>query len=175
MFTMREIIEFAIRIEENGEKVYREASEKVLDPAQVSLLQWLAREESEHVRWFSNLKKTAKDRSVDPELEELGRSILLGIVGDQTFSLEERDFSTIADLKEVLEIALDFEKDTVMFYDMLRAFLQEDAALTELNQIIDEENRHVEVLSQFLIDGKVPVPLLGMRGKPPGSDPSKKI
>ena len=28
MFTMSEIIEFAIRIEENGEKVYRDASEK---------------------------------------------------------------------------------------------------------------------------------------------------
>jgi rubrerythrin len=31
MFTMREIIEFAIRIEENGEKVYRDASAKVSD------------------------------------------------------------------------------------------------------------------------------------------------
>ncbi len=180
MFTMREIIEFAIRIEENGQEIYREASEKVSDPALVSLLQWLAHEESEHVRWFSNLKKTAKDEDVDPELEELGQSILLGIVGDQAFSLEERDLSTIADLQEVLKIALDFEKDTVMFYEMMGTFVQEDAALAKLNQIIREENRHVNVLSEFLLKGTVQVPgqpevIIHERisGKRTGADQSK--
>jgi rubrerythrin len=158
MFTMREIIEFAIRIEENGQKTYREASEKASDPALVSLLQWLAHEESEHVRWFSDLKKTANYEGVDPELEEMGRSILLGIVGDQAFSLEEWDLSAMADLKEVLKIALDFEKDTVMFYEMMGTFVQEDASLAKLNQIIREENRHVSILSEFLTNGKVQVP-----------------
>ena len=156
MFTMWEIIEFAIRIEENGEKVYREASEKASDPALVSLLQWLAREESEHARWFSQLKKTVQDVTVNPELEEMGRSILLGIVGDQTFSLKERDISTITDLRKILKIALDFEKDTVIFYEMMETFVQEDGAVEKLNQVIREENRHVEVLSEFLLRGNAP-------------------
>ena len=156
MFTMSEIIEFAIRIEENGEKVYREASEKVSDPALVSLLQWLADEEAEHIRWFSHLKKTVQEARVSSELEEMGHSILLGIVGDQTFSLGEMDISTTADLKEILKIALDFEKDTVLFYEMMENFVHEDAALAKLNQIIQEENRHVQILSEFLLRGKSP-------------------
>jgi rubrerythrin len=159
MFTMSEIIEFAIRIEENGEKVYRDASEKVRDPSLVSLLQWLADEESEHFRWFSDLKSTVKEGNVNPQVREMGRSLLLGVVGDQSFSLKEKDLSTIGDLKEVLKIALGFEKDTVIFYEMMGSFLQEDAALSKLNQIIQEENRHVRVLSEFLHKGKVQLPL----------------
>jgi rubrerythrin len=87
MFTMSEIIEFAIRIEENGEKVYRNASEKISDPSLVSFLQWLADEESEHVRWFSNLKGIVKEESVAPKVGEMGRSLLLGVVGDQHVSV----------------------------------------------------------------------------------------
>ena len=150
MFTMSEIIEFAIRIEENGEKVYRDASEKVSEPSLVSLLKWLADEESEHVQWFSQLKGTVQEESVDPKVGEMGQSLLLGIVGDQTFSLKERDLSKIADLKEVLRIALGFEKDTVIFYEMMGSFIQEDAALAKLDQIIQEEKRHVRTLSEFL-------------------------
>ena len=158
MFTMSEIIEFAIRIEENGEKVYRDASEKVSDPSLVSLLQWLADEESEHVRSFPAMRETVKEGGVNPQVGEMGRSLLLGVVGDQTFSLKERDLSTIADLKEVLKIALGFEKDTVIFYEMMGSFVQEDAALAKLDQIIQEENQHVRVLSEFLHKGKVQPP-----------------
>ena len=155
MFTMSEIIEFAIRIEENGEKVYRDASEKVSDPYLVSFLKWLADEEAEHVQWFSDLKRTVRDESVDPQLGEMGRTLLLGVVGDQSFSLKESDLTTIADLNEVLKIALGFEKDTVIFYEMMGSFVQEDAAVAKLDQIIQEENQHVKVLSEFLRKGKI--------------------
>ena len=155
MFTMSEIIEFAIRIEENGEKVYRDVSEKVSDPHLVSFLKWLADEEAEHVKWFSDLKRTVKEEDVDPQLGEMGRTLLLGVVGDQSFSLKERDLITTADSSEVLKIALGFEKDTVIFYEMMGSFIQEDAAATKLDQIIREENQHVKVLSEFVQRGKI--------------------
>ena len=157
MFNIWEIIEFAIRIEENGEKVYRDASTKVSDPSLVSMLHWLAEEEAQHVKWFSDLKGHVDEASVDSETREFGRSLLLGIVGDQTFSLVEQDLCGIDDVKDLLEIALEFEKDTVVFYEMMAAFVHEEVALAKLNQIIREENRHAEILSEFLHDGKVRV------------------
>ena len=158
MFTISEIVDFAIRIEENGQKIYCDALEEVSDPTIISLLRWLAHEESEHVQWFSDLKGTLKEEAVDIQVGEMGRSLLLGIVGDQTFSLKERDLSTIADAKELLKIALDFEKDTVIFYEMMGTFVQEDAALARLNQIIQEENRHISMLTEFLLEGNVQLP-----------------
>jgi len=77
------------------------------------------------------------------------------MVGDQSFSLKEMDLTTIVDLNEVLKIALGFEKDTVIFYEMMGSFVQEDAAAAKLDQIIQEENQHVKVLSEFLHKGKV--------------------
>ncbi len=158
MFTLSEIIEFAIRIEENGEKVYRDASAKISDPSLVLLLQWLADEELEHVRWFSELKKSIKEEDVDPQVGEMGQNLLLGIVGDQSFSLNEKDLSKIADLKEALKTALDFEKDTVVFYEMIASFVQENAALAKLNQIIQEEKRHVDHLSEFVHKKEIEIP-----------------
>ena len=167
MFTISEIVEFAIRIEENGQKIYRDALERASDPTLISLLRWLAHEESEHVRWFSDLKGTVTDEAVDIQVGEMGRSLLLGIVGDQTFSLKERDLSTIAEAKELLKIALDFEKDTVIFYEMMGAFIQEDTAMAKLNQIIQEENRHIDMLTEFLHEGNVrlPGPAPNMKGQ----------
>jgi rubrerythrin len=158
MFTLSEIIEFAIRIEENGEKVYRDASARSSDPSLVSLLQWLADEELEHVRWFSDLKKGIKEERVDPQVGEMGQNLLLEIVGDQSFSLKEKDLSVIADLKEVFRISLEFEKDTVIFYEMMASFVQDNAALAKLNQIIQEEKRHADILSGFFHKGKVDSP-----------------
>ncbi len=155
MFNMSEIIELAVRIEENGERVYRDASGSVSDPSLASWLKWLADEEREHVQWFRELKETVKETPVDPEVAEMGRSLLLEIVGDQTFSLAEEDLATVDGLKELLKIALDFEKDTVIFYEMMGSFVQDEAPLGKLRQIIQEENRHVDTLAEFLQKGRV--------------------
>ena len=90
MFTMSEIIEFAIRIEENGEKVYRDASEKVSDPYLVSFLKWLADEEAEHVQWFSDLKRTVRDESVDPQLGKWADFTPGGSGGPELFAERKR-------------------------------------------------------------------------------------
>jgi len=46
MFLIGDIIELAIQIEQNAEKVYRNALIKIADPKFVSILQWLADEET---------------------------------------------------------------------------------------------------------------------------------
>ena len=46
MFLIEDIIELAIQIEQNAEKVYRNALIKIADPKFVSILQWLADEET---------------------------------------------------------------------------------------------------------------------------------
>jgi len=103
-----------------------------------------------HVAWFSDMKTTIKDVSVDQQLGQMGRSILSGVVGEQSFSLKDADFSRITDVKEILKIALEFQKDTVLFYEMIGSFLEDEAAIAKLGQIFEEENRHIEVLAGFL-------------------------
>ena len=150
MFTLGEIIDLAVRIETNGEKAYRKAQEQATDPALASMLGWLADEEAEHEKWFPRLKENIAIGQEDPKLEEMSKSILQGVLGDHTFSIDEADFSRIEDIDSLLELSVEFEKDTILFYEMLSAFIEDEQTLIKLNRIIEEENRHVRFLEDFL-------------------------
>ena len=161
MFTLSEIIDLAIRIEKNGENAYRKAQEEVSNPSLASMLQWLAEEEVEHEKWFTQLKEKAATLAEDPKLEEMGKAILQGVLGDQTFSIKDADFSKIEDINSLLELSVEFEKDTVLFYEMLSAFIEDEETLSQLDKIIEEEKRHVQLLEEFL-EKKVALPVNGV-------------
>lgn len=150
MFSIEEIIDLAIQIEENGEKVYRKAIDKVPNPSLSSLLQWLADEEAEHISWFNELREFANSTPIDPQLEELGKNILRSVVGEQSFSLDEADFSRIDTVKELLRFAIEFEKDTILFYEMIQTFVQDHETLDQLKEVIEEETRHIGLLEEYL-------------------------
>ncbi len=150
MFTSRDILDLAVQIEKNGEKTYRRAFQEVANAEIQSFLQRLADDEARHVQRFAELKEKTKDTPGDPELEEMGRSILLGVLGDQSFSLQEADFSRMERIKDLFKVAIEFEKDTVLFYEMIRAMIDDDQTSADLNEIIAEENRHIELLNKFL-------------------------
>ena len=150
MFTLAEIIDLAVRIEKNGEKAYRKARDEVSNPSLASMLQRLAEEESEHEKWFTGLKEKVETGAEDPRLEEMGKTLLQGVLGDQTFSIDDADFSRIKDLEGLLELSVEFEKDTILFYEMLSAFIQDEKSLDQLDLIIEEENRHVRLLEDCL-------------------------
>jgi rubrerythrin len=158
MFSIREIFDLAIQIEKNGETVYRNALQKISNPSLVSLLQWLADEEVQHAEQFSELKQAVGGTADDPRLEEMGKGLLQGILGNQTFSLQDVDFSRIEHIEALLKLTIEFEKDTVLFYEMIGAFIEDEETLTHLKTIIQEENRHVQGLQEFLDSGDAEPP-----------------
>jgi len=155
MFSRAEIIDLAIQIEKNGEKVYRDALQKISDQSLSSLLEWLADEEVEHAKWFSDLKPTITEAAVDPDLEEMGKTMLQRGLGDQTFSLTEVDFSKIEQIEAVIKLAIEFERDTVVFYERIESLIEDEETMDHLKKIIEEENRHVQVLEELLDSGAV--------------------
>jgi len=153
MFSSADIIDLAIRIEKNGEKVYRDALEVVQDQAIASMLQWLADEEVEHATWFSELKQAIRKVPVDRRLEDMGREMLHGILGEESFSLKETDFSKLDGIESLVKLAIEFERDTVVFFEMFESFVKDPESLEHLDKIIKEEQRHIEVLQEFLSTG----------------------
>ncbi|MDY6989314.1 MAG: ferritin family protein [Thermodesulfobacteriota bacterium] len=151
MFTIRDIIDLAIQIEENGARVYREAAREVSDPFIAAALLRLADEEVKHVDWFTELKVEADKTIDDPQLEEAGKRLLQGVLGGQTFSLNDVDLSSIRGIGALLRVAVEFEKDTVLFYEMIRSFVDEKETLGYLDTIIAEENRHIELIQAAVL------------------------
>ena len=156
MFTIKEILDMAIRIEKNGEAVYRNAIEKISNPALVSLLKWMADEEVNHAKWFSKLKQEVETFSKNPFVEEMSRELLNELLGEQSFSLKDVDFSQVERINDLIAIFIEFEEDSILFYEMLHPFIQDEDTLVQLDKIIAEENLHIERLREF-IESEVPV------------------
>ena len=85
MFTAFEVLDLAIRLEENGESVYRKAAGQASNPDIRELLLWMAEEEVKHARWFADLKKEIESRSINPFMEEMSRKVFGGLLGDKSF------------------------------------------------------------------------------------------
>jgi rubrerythrin len=151
MFDIEEIIDLAVQIEKNGEKIYRNAIKRVADPRVCSLLQKLADEELDHVEWFFGLKQSIKSSTDDPELMEAGKQIMNSVLGEQAFSLKDVDFSEIDQIDDLMKLAIEFEKDTILFYEMIRPLIADSEDLDHLERIIAEENRHIDHFQEILV------------------------
>ena len=150
MFTAAELLDMAIKVENNGEAVYRSAIAKVQNPELVCLLEWMADEEAEHARFFCELKRSLETKRRNPFVEEMSRELFDDLLGNQNFSLKEVDFSTIADSDAMIDVFIEFEKDSVIFYKVLEPFVEDPVALEHLQRIIDEENHHIRKLQKFI-------------------------
>ncbi|MGD9042669.1 MAG: ferritin family protein [Desulfobacterales bacterium] len=152
MFSIQEILDLAIRLEQNGEAVYRNEAAKLSRPDLVSLLAWMADEEAKHGRWFSDLKHRLETESINPFMEEMGREIFSDLLGEKSFSHQEVDFSKINQPHDLIAVFIEFEQDTVLFYETLKPFIEDNDTLNNLEKIILEENNHIDQLHQFLTD-----------------------
>lgn len=150
MFFANELLDMAIKLENNGEVVYRDAIEKVSKPELVSLLEWMADEEVKHADFFSDLKLKIETERENPFVAEMSRALFDDLLGDKNFSLKEIDFSSIENSDELIAVFIEFEKDSVIFYKVLEPFVEDSAALEQLKKIIDEENRHIQRLQEFI-------------------------
>jgi rubrerythrin len=150
MFSIQEILDLAIRLENNGESVYRQAVDEISEPELVSLLQWMADEEVKHARWFAELKQKLKTHSANLFMAEMSREVFADFLEEKSFSHQDVDFSKIDRVGDLVAVFIEFERDTILFYETLKPFIEDTDTLSHLDKIIAEENEHIEELHQFL-------------------------
>lgn len=150
LFSINEILDMAIRIEKNGEAAYRAAIEKISDPALVSALEWMADEEVEHAKWFMALKHDVETKAGNNFVQEMDGDFFRDFMSDQSFSLREVDFSQVDRVDDLIDIFIEFEEDSILFYDLLQPFVQDQDTLAGLERIKEEEKRHIEQLREFI-------------------------
>ena len=150
LFSANEILDLAIKLEKNGELVYRDAIEKVSNPELIRLLEWMADEEVKHANWFAELKLKLDQKSVNPFMEKMSRELFDDLLGDKNFSLKDVDFSSVSEIDDLMAIFIEFEKDSVRFYQVLEPFIEDPVSLESLKKIIDEENCHIKRLQELM-------------------------
>ena len=144
MFSIHDILDIAIQLEKNGEKAYGNALAHTSNGSLRDLLTWSAGEEQRHAAWFSQLKTDVEMNADDHLISEMSETLANDIVADQSFSLKDVDFSQIHSTRDLVDIFIEFEEDTILFFEMLRSFITDQDTIGKLEQIIGEEKTHVE-------------------------------
>ncbi len=150
MFSIEDVLDMAIKIEENGERYYRQALEKVSDPSLTAMLWCLAEEEVHHRNLFRKWRRDYQAADDERWIRDMSGSMLKDLVGDQTFSLKEVDPGQLHTETEILQAAIEFEGDTILFFEMVRDFVADDQTRQRIDELIAEEKRHRRILVDCL-------------------------
>lgn len=150
VFTIGDIRNIAVQIERNGEDTYRKAAELVENPDLKELLVWMADQEQKHAKWFTSLESGQTLTAEQQELENVGKNLLQDMIKGSTFLLDLEELKNSSTLKEVLDQAIAFEQDTILFYKFLLGFLDDEETIKQLGEIIEEERSHITQLKQIV-------------------------
>ncbi len=149
MFTIEDIRNIAIQIERNGEETYRNASKAAKDPEVAKMLAWMADEEKHHAQWFSGLKSNKRLTPEQQEMEIMGRTLLQDMIKGNNFLIDENELQNAKTVEEVIARSKTLELDTILFYEFLINFLDDQEAIVQLKRIIEEERNHIKQLERI--------------------------
>ena len=110
----------------------------------------MAEQERKHANWFTHLKSVKPVSAEQKEMEAVGQTLLQDMVKGNDFLLDETNLEKSRSVKDVLEISISFEEDTILFYQFLLDFLDDEEDQKQLQRIITEEQSHITQLEQML-------------------------
>ncbi len=151
-----DVFTMAIRIEENGTTFYSLAAARAADTVARDLFLDLAAMEEGHVRAFKTLRSDLS-YSLSPVIwdpEGLAESYLQAAADTHIFTVEAADDRLKKDMsaQEVLETALQFEKDSVAFFAGMKEILPDADGKAEIDKLIKAEMDHIRMLSAVMRD-----------------------
>lgn len=154
-YSMNEIIELAVQIERSGYKFYDTAlSRKDLSETAANLLEALRNEEINHEEIFKNLRSEEDFEQLgDPAAWQQAASYLKAISDSHIFSKPDAAIKLATDAKDEKEIisnAIQFEKDTLLFFYSIDKETKDKKTKEILSRIINEEISHVMKLKEKL-------------------------
>jgi len=149
-FTIQEIVEIAIEIEKNGEVFYRMLSESANIAPLRDLFKNLSEAEKKHKAKFEEILKSVGGYQISEIYyadEYMG--YMKAIADEQVF---KKDLSavdvakSVKSSKEAIDLAIDFEKDSIIFLHEMQDIIDEDEKDT-VKKLLNEERDHIRRLS----------------------------
>ena len=151
-FTAKEVIEMGVQIERNGFIFYELLSKKVTSEKVREIFEFLAGEEKRHVASFEKLLDSIQQYDPSEAYPDEYFAYMRELASEHVFTMAEEGAKiadSINDNKKAVEIALKFEKDSVLFYEQMQKIVgEEDKKI--IQSLIYQEQQHVEKLKMLL-------------------------
>ena len=156
-FNAGEVFKIALNIEDNGYAFYEQAADKPFPEEIKKLFQMLGKEEMAHKRIFSRLMEglppqTTSSTVWDPQ-DEVDQ--YLKMMADTHVFLQHPEKITeglklVATPQEAVEMAMQFEKDTIVFFLQLADASDGTESQKNIQTLVHEEQKHLKALTLIL-------------------------
>lgn len=155
-FNADEIFSMGVQIEKNGCQFYSTSADKTADADLKKLFMQLAEWENRHVKLFEDLRlklpQTVKESDVFDQ-DNLIHLYLKAVSDNNVFvkglSLDPKQLIWTSPAT-ILNTALDFEKDSVVFFSSMKELTTEKTGAKEVEKLIVEELRHIGFITTEL-------------------------
>ena len=155
-FNADEIYNIAEQIERNGQKFYSDSAQRVKESVTKQVLQDLADMEVDHLKTFQALhadltEQARQEITWDPQgeagayLQAAADSHVFKTNTDPTSLLEDN-----ADARQILELALQFEKDSVIYFQAVADMVPERLGKTDVLGLVKQEQGHIALIQRTL-------------------------
>lgn len=155
-FIADEIFEMAEEMERNGARFYRKAAANAADKKTKELLLGMATMEDSHLETFRQMRQELSEQEKQSDTFDPDDQAMLylqtmadarGYEGKVSPSQELTGKET---MREILERALNSEKESVVFYFGLKNLVPAKAGKDKVEAVITEELSHITILSNKL-------------------------
>lgn len=149
-YSIEEVVEMAVQSERLGYQFYTAMADKFRkDTGLAELFTTLATKEKAHERVFSALKDAVSKDKPEPTQWEDVADYLRAFVQSEFFLGRGKSLPSMEHVKsvrEAVDFALGFEKETLLYFIGLRSAVKEQ---NELDHVINEEKSHIVWLQKF--------------------------
>lgn len=155
-FSAEETLKIAVRIEENGKKLYDDLASSVNDTELKDEFKDLAQQEVQHKETFQGMLEETETET-GPDLNELiygelEDSYIKALADSKIFTPANKNVDMIGRAEtrgELLTLAISLERDTILYYyEILDVAEEQDRDV--IKDIIEEEKSHVKRLAGLL-------------------------
>lgn len=155
MYNADEVFEIGIMIEQNGNAFYKYAADQSTDTEVKKFFSELSVWEEKHAALFKKLKSEiitspSNDQSLF-DIDEIQHKYLDAIAQSHVFTKKVDIKALIANCtgpKAILEIALQFEKDSVVLYSAMVDLVPDGFGKIEVEKLKKEEISHIFMIQE---------------------------
>ncbi|HOV13003.1 MAG TPA: ferritin family protein [Spirochaetota bacterium] len=141
-YNIGEIYQFAIRIEENGEKAYKYFAEKFSANSEIrNLFLHLAEQEIHHKNIFEVMVAKIEDYSLESQYPDDYFLYIRAFADAVLFSKKNIEKESIKTIEEAFDFAMKKELDTINYYNALKNYVSYEYH-EKIDDIIKEEQKH---------------------------------
>ena len=127
-FSGCEVVEMGIHVEENGRDFYSELATKAEGSELRSVFSFLAGEEQKHIETFDGIFKSTCDHEPEGAYTQEYYDYMKALSGQYVFTKKGtgREMAEkVKDLAQGLDLGIQFEKDSILFYQEMKNYVPE--------------------------------------------------